>query len=117
MFTVEDSERHARRLGKFGKHWDEQGKISWVGRRIATFPCSVTYRCRGHTRTINGEASIHSSGKVELYDAGWLNSIDHYTVFDPTWQRYSFKKKMKCLRVEGSGPKVGGEYWLEITPL
>lgn len=116
MFTVEESQRHARRLDKFGNYWEEQGKISWVGRRIATFPCSVVYHCRGHTRAVEGEASIYSTGKVELYDAGWLNSIDHYTAFEPQWQLYSFKKKRKCLRVEGSGQKVGGDYWLEITP-
>jgi hypothetical protein len=99
----------------FGEYWEKKGKFRWFHQNIAIFPSRVTYSMKGTIRTIETTVHLVHEGNVELIENGWLNVDDHYTGFDADWQVLSLTPA-HALRIEGSGPKVNGDYWVEILP-
>jgi hypothetical protein len=102
-------------LRNFGAYWHEQGKFQWFYQTIAIVPCHIKYFMKDNERTVNTNVQLSHEGEVGLWESEWLNAIDHYTVFNSRFQIYSVTPDY-ALRIEGNGPKINGDYWIEITP-
>lgn len=71
----------------------------------------LQYRTDGYV-SLSGQ-SIHN---ITLHDRGGLTAERHYTGFSPVFNYISTLKVSKKLRVKGNGPKLGGDYVVDIQP-
>ena len=112
---TEDEQRNLEAIEKFGCHWEEHKKFQWHYKSVSIFPCHVFYNMKGILRKVVTTAQVYHDGKIELVEAGWLNVNEHHLGFDYRYQVFSCTRKAR-LCIEGSSPKVGGAYKIEIFP-
>lgn len=122
MNTEAEQARNLEWLNYFGKYWDKRGRIDWFKLGARIFPAKIRYWIRDKERNLNTEVHIHADGKVYLVNVAWLNADDHYTEFDPHFQKYRVTKRTHSLRIRGGAfrapeNKMGGPYKLDIKPL
>ena len=102
-------------LDEFVKYWARQGKFDQQG-EVIIFRAIVTYFAKKKEKTTKAVTHLYFEGhRIEVIPIDWLTTEKFYTGFNPKYQRYSLEAG-HVLRIYGSGPKVGGAYWVCILP-
>ena len=109
-----------REIYDFVEHWRGTEGFDITPTGNCTFPAKVTYSFDGKVVDESTSVTIirngYEEGKVSLNERGALSAELFHLDFSPDFQRYRHRKSDHSLRVEGSSPKMHGQYKVVITP-